>query len=213
MPSKWLNSLKEEESKHNTAAALRESQNRRAARPDETSKTLITPTDETDKTPRVNLPTPITHPDKTDKTPNKQDVEAEKLKTRQPSPSETSKTIREEKLRAFKESVRKATAKTDKTTHPVKTPSEAEGLGLTSTWSVEFGYVALHDPTSGEWHDLRTKDASEWAVREARKRKELYRDGNRKAYRLTSREIGRILEAERPSEEEGIVEDYPVEEE
>ena len=127
--------------------------------------------------------TPINPPSKTSKTTKADD---EKLKTRPMPPSKTSRT--------------------PKTT-------EAEELGLVATWSVEFGYVALHDPTSGEWHDLRTKDAPEWPVREARKRKELYRDGNRKAYRLTSQEMEEIWETERPLEEEGIVEDYPVEEE
>jgi hypothetical protein len=62
------------------------------------------------------------------------------------------------------------------------------------------------------WWDLQTKDAPAWALSEARKRKELYKDGNRKAYRLTSREMGEIWEAERPDLEVGIVEDYPVEE-
>ena len=92
-----------------------------------------------------------------------------------------------------------------------KTP-DADQLGLVATWSVEFGYVSIHDPTAGEWFDLRTRDAPEWAVREARKRKELYRDGNRRAYRLTSRQMEEILEAERPDPEVGIVEDHPVEE-
>ena len=41
------------------------------------------------------------------------------------------------------------TDKTDKTT-------EAARLGLVATWSGEFGYVSLHDPTTGEWHDLNT---------------------------------------------------------
>jgi hypothetical protein len=80
---------------------------------------------------------------------------------------------------------------------------------------MEFGYVSIYAPTSGEWHDLRTKDAPDWAVREAHKRKELYRSGNRRAYRLTSRELGEILKLERPPdpEPEGIVEDHPIEEE
>ena len=192
MASKWLNDLKEEESIHNTAAALRERQNRHPVGPAE------------------KLKTPINPPSETSKTPDRHDVEGENLRTRRLAPSETSKTTREEKVRAFKESLRKATTKTAKTTEP---PSEAELLGLVSTWSVEFGYLSLHDPTSGEWHDLQTKEAPDWVVREARKRKELYRDGDRKAFRLTSREIGKILEAERPPEEEGIVEDHPVEEE
>jgi hypothetical protein len=94
-----------------------------------------------------------------------------------------------------------------------ETPSEAERLGLVATWSTEFGYVSLHDPTSGEWHDLLTREASPWATWEARRRKELYGDGNRKAYRLTSREMAEIWKAERAPETEGIVEEHPLEEE
>ncbi len=100
------------------------------------------------------------------------------------------------------------------TTHKThKTPTDAERLGLIATWSGEFGYVSLHDPASGEWHDLKTKDAPEWAVGEARRRKDLYRDGNRKAYRLTSREMEELWEAEHPPEEEGIIEEYAIENE
>jgi hypothetical protein len=36
------------------------------------------------------------------------------------------------------------TDKTDKT-------KGASGLGLIATWGLEFGYVSLHDPTTGEW--------------------------------------------------------------
>jgi len=104
----------------------------------------------------------------------------------------------------FEESLRHAKNPTAKTS---KTPTEAEALGLVASWSVEFGFVSMHDPTNGEWHDLPTKEAPEWAVREARKRKELYRNGNRKAFRLTSLEMEEIWEAERPVEEEGIVEE------
>ncbi len=107
----------------------------------------------------------------------------------------------------FSENAQNLTPKTP------KTPPEAEPLGLVATWSREFGYVSIHDPTAGEWYDLRTKDAPDWAVREARRRKELYKDGNRKAYRLTSREMEEDWEAERVPESEGIVEDHPVEEE
>ena len=72
------------------------------------------------------------------------------------------------------------TDKTDRT-------SEDDQLGLIATWSVEFGYVSLHDPTTGEWWDLRTTDAPGWAMGEARRRKELYKSGNQRAYRLTAR--------------------------
>ncbi len=140
MPSKWLSALKEEESKHNTAAALRESQNSHRTRPHEKSKTPINATDKTDKTP------------------------------------------------------------------------EADALGLAASWSGEFGFISIHDPTTGEWWDLHWKDAPEWSRWEAKKRKQLYKGGNRRAHRLTSREMARIWETENtPAEEDGIVEEHPVE--
>ncbi len=92
-------------------------------------------------------------------------------------------------------------------------PKTPKTLGLIATWSREFGYISIHDPTTGEWHDVATKDAPDWAKREAFKRKELYRDGNRKAFRLTARDMEEVWEAERVPEPEGIVEDHPIEEE
>src|ERR671912_1724396 len=89
--------------------------------------------------------------------------------------------------------------------------TEAERLGLIATWSALFGYVSMHDPATGEWHDLQTKDAPEWAVGEARRRKEQYRGGNRRAYRLTSSEMEELWRAQSPVDE-GIVEDHPGEE-
>ena len=56
------------------------------------------------------------------------------------------------------------TDKTDKT-------KGASGLDLIATWGLEFGYVSLHDPTTGEWWDVKVKDAPGWAVGEARRRK------------------------------------------
>jgi hypothetical protein len=95
------------------------------------------------------------------------------------------------------------TDKTDRT-------SEAVRLGLIATWSAEFGYVSLHDPTTGEWHDLKTTVAPEWAVGEARQRKELYKSGNRRAYRLSARDMEEVWKSGQLPEE-GIVEDYPLE--
>ena len=141
MAGEWLGVLKEEESKHNTNAALRERQNPRVVGPVEKPETPTNPASKTSKT------------------------------------------------------------------------SEAEDLGLVATWSAEFGFISVHDPTSGEWHDLHWKDVPGWARWEARKRKELYGEGNRKAHRLTSREMAQIWEAENPiAQEEGIVEAHPIEE-
>src|SRR5919112_4760843 len=88
--------------------------------------------------------------------------------------------------------------------------SEPERLGLIATWSAQFGYVSMHDPATGEWHELQTKDAPEWAVGEARRRKEQYRGGNRRAYRLTSSEIEELWRGGAPGGE-GIFEEQPLE--
>ncbi len=85
---------------------------------------------------------------------------------------------------------------------------QASELGLVARWSSEFGYISIHDPTSGEWHDVQTKDAPPWARWEARKRKELRRaEGVTRL--LTAAEMGEIWEAERYAEE-GIVEEHPL---
>ena len=112
----------------------------------------------------------------------------------------------EEALEALekRETSESPAAKTAKTT-------EAGRLGLVATWSARFGYVSMHDPATGEWHDLQTKDAPEWAVGEASRRKEQYRGGNRRAYRLTSSEMEELWRTESPVAE-GIVEDHPLEE-
>jgi hypothetical protein len=88
---------------------------------------------------------------------------------------------------------------------------EAEDLGMIANWSHVFGFVSLRDPVSGEWHELQTKEAPGWSLWEARKRKELYGDGNQRAYRLTSRQMEEIWETEQPRDE-GIVEEHPPEE-
>jgi hypothetical protein len=159
--NKWLTALREEESKHNTTAALRERW-----------VTIALPGGEKPQTPKV-----VT--DKTDKIASRYKNESEKP-----------------------EIPKNPTDKTDKNN------LEAEQLGLVATWSIEFGYISIHDPLTGEWWDLQTKEAPDWAVREARKRRELYKDGNRRAYRLTSQEMEDIWKAER--EPEGIVEEHPI---
>jgi hypothetical protein len=137
---------------------------------------------------------------------NREVVEPEKKSRTPPSPaSKTSKTP--SRRLNFSESAKTLTSKT------IKTLSEAEHIGLVATWALEFGYVSIHDPTTGEWHDLSTKEAPSWAGWEARKRKELYKGGNRKAYRLTSREMEEVWEGEHAPKLEGIVEEHPIEEE
>lgn len=91
----------------------------------------------------------------------------------------------------------------------------ASKLGLIARWSYEFGYVSIHDPTTGEWHDVATKDAPGWAKWEAGKRKELKKHHG--IHRLlSSAEIEEIWQEERnvtgaspAMTEKGIVyEDY-----
>jgi hypothetical protein len=158
---RWLDTLKEEEIKH-TTAALREGQCRRSIGPPAKPKAPICP------------------PSKTSKTTNEHEVEDKNLQTPE-----------------------KLTVKTSKTPEPTE-------LGLVATWSAEFHYVSLHDPTTGEWYDLKTTVAPEWAVGEARQRKELYKSGNRRAYRLSARDMEEVWKSGQPPEE-GIAEDYPVE--
>jgi hypothetical protein len=113
------------------------------------------------------------------------------------------------------ETPQNSTAKTAKTENCCGTEDKnpRARLGLIATWSAEFGYVSIHDPVSGAWHDLPTQEAPSWAGWEARKRKELYQGGNRKAYRLSASEMEEIWKAEHVSKHEGILEDYPPEEE
>ena len=123
---------------------------------------------------------PVNPPSKTSKTTNGHEVEAKNLQIPE-----------------------KPTIKTSKTPEPAQ-------LGLVAAWSAEFGYVSLHDPTTGEWHDLKTTVAPEWAVGEARQRKELYKSGNRRAYRISARDMEEVWKSDQPTER-GIVEDYPLE--
>jgi len=89
--------------------------------------------------------------------------------------------------------------------------TEASQRGLVATWAATFGFVSIHDPTTGEWHDVQTKQAPNWALAEASTRKTLYKSGNRKAYSLDARQIGEIWEREHLPPEQGIVEEYGIE--
>ncbi|MDQ5827111.1 MAG: hypothetical protein M3441_23345 [Chloroflexota bacterium] len=91
---------------------------------------------------------------------------------------------------------------------------KAAHLGLVAKWSREFGYVSIHDPTTGEWHDVETKDAPDWAVGEAHKRKSLWKAEDRRAFNLTREQMEAIWEEEHPPSEAtelGIVEEHPLE--
>jgi hypothetical protein len=44
----------------------------------------------------------------------------------------------------------------------------AERIGLLIKWSKEPGYVALHDPTTGDWHEVLASECPPWVIEEAR---------------------------------------------
>jgi predicted metal-dependent hydrolase len=49
---------------------------------------------------------------------------------------------------------------------------EAERLGLLIKWSKEPGYIAIHDPTTGEWHEVLASECPPWVTEEAKARRQ-----------------------------------------
>ncbi len=95
------------------------------------------------------------------------------------------------------------------TAKTAKTNSEAEDRGLVATWATTFGFVAIHDPLTGEWHDVKTKEAPGWALAEAGLRKRLCKGGDRRAYAHSAKKMQEVWESEHPpTAEEGIVEEF-----
>jgi predicted metal-dependent hydrolase len=41
---------------------------------------------------------------------------------------------------------------------------EADRRGLVIEWSKERGWIALHDPTTGEWHEVKASECLPWVV-------------------------------------------------
>jgi hypothetical protein len=44
----------------------------------------------------------------------------------------------------------------------------AERLGLLITWSKLPGYIAIHDPTTGDWHEVLASECPPWVIEDAR---------------------------------------------
>lgn len=91
--------------------------------------------------------------------------------------------------------------------------SGAHRRGLVAKWApyeTARGHISIHDPGSGEWYDVQYKDVSGWAQREARRRAELYKNGNRHAYELNSAQMHEIWQEEHPPESDYIVEEHPL---
>ena len=45
---------------------------------------------------------------------------------------------------------------------------EADRRGLVVKWAKEPGYVALHDPTTGEWHEVTASGCPPWVLEDAK---------------------------------------------
>ncbi len=85
--------------------------------------------------------------------------------------------------------------------------------GMVAKWApyeTARGHISIHDPVNGEWYDVQYKDAPGWAQREARRRVELYKAGDRHAYDLTSDQMREIWEVDHPPEPDYIVEEHPL---
>lgn len=45
---------------------------------------------------------------------------------------------------------------------------EADRRGLVIKWAKEPGYIALHDPTTGEWHEVPASGCPPWILEDAK---------------------------------------------
>lgn len=48
---------------------------------------------------------------------------------------------------------------------------EADRRGLVIKWSRELGYISLHDPTTGEWHEVKQSECPTLVVESAKARR------------------------------------------
>ncbi len=48
---------------------------------------------------------------------------------------------------------------------------EADRRGLVIRWSREPGYISIHDPTTGEWHEVKASGCPPWVQDEAKARR------------------------------------------
>ncbi len=45
----------------------------------------------------------------------------------------------------------------------------ADRRGLLITWAREPGYVSIHDPTTGDWHELDASECPPWVLEDVRR--------------------------------------------
>lgn len=53
----------------------------------------------------------------------------------------------------------------------------ADRLGLIIRWAKEPGHVALHDPTTGEWHEVSASGCPPWILEDAKAHRRRRRNG------------------------------------
>jgi len=58
--------------------------------------------------------------------------------------------------------------------------SEANKRGLVVRWAKEPGWIALHDPTTGEWHEVRAAECLPGVVNSANAHRRSSQDANQK---------------------------------
>ena len=52
--------------------------------------------------------------------------------------------------------------------HESRRLQQADRRGLIIKWSKDPGYIALHDPTTGDWHELPKTSSPPWMLEDAR---------------------------------------------
>jgi hypothetical protein len=54
---------------------------------------------------------------------------------------------------------------------------KADQRGLVIKWAKELGWIALHDPTSGEWHEVSASECPQWILEAAKAERQAKRSG------------------------------------
>jgi hypothetical protein len=48
---------------------------------------------------------------------------------------------------------------------------EADRRGLVIKWATQPGYISIHDPTTGEWHEVAASGCPPWVLDDAKARR------------------------------------------
>ncbi|MEJ7873611.1 MAG: hypothetical protein WKF67_15245 [Rubrobacteraceae bacterium] len=89
-------------------------------------------------------------------------VEADGLTLRVDAPEEADNDELREALRKHKRTLIRLLERERKTLE------EADRRGLVIQWARELGYISLHHPTAGDWHEVKTSECPPWVLDDAR---------------------------------------------